>query len=626
MKTSFVRPKTAHQAFLIVSAIIATAASLHAQNLYWDTNGTTSGFGTSPLGVWGTNTYWNTDSAGGAGGTLANTTTTTSHTLHFGTEDNGFSVGPASNFVTFSTGTKSAGNITFGAANTAAVTINNGSALTLAGTSVITVNSSAGGNIAGVISGAGTSLTKEGTGALGLSGNASNYTGATIINSGRLNAQFILNGGSNSSIGASTSDASNLVLNGGTLRKNGSGGGTTNRLFTLGASSTIENNGTTDLIFNGSGNIAAAGSSDRSLTLAGTTTTVINSLALGLVDASGGGVVSLVKSDANTWSLSGTNTYTGGTTVSAGTLTMGSSSALGSTSGQLTVNGGTLNMANYNLTVGNLTGSGGVISGSSGNTTLTIGQGNTGGGDFQGSIQNGAAGTRALRKVGTATITLSGTNTYTGTTEVNNGKLVIGSGGSIHANSAVSVSDALGGSSTELVVNGTIHGTLNAATSTIVSGTGTIGGAATISGTLAAGNSTGTLTFANALNLASTTTYSYELTGGGTSADIVNVTGTLALADATLSLTQLGDFTAGDIFTLFAYDNAITGTFAGLAEGDTFNAAGGDWKIFYAATEAGLNTTTQSGFNYVNIQAIPEPRAALLGGLGLLLILRRKRG
>jgi autotransporter-associated beta strand protein len=282
-------------------------------------------------------------------------------------------------------------------------------------------------------------------------------------------------------------------------------------------------------------------------------------------------------------------------------------------------------MANYNLTVGNLTGSGGIISGSSGNTTLTIGQGNNGGGDFQGSIQNGAAGTRALRKVGTATITLSGTNTYTGTTEVNNGKLVIGSSGSIHANSAVSVTDALGGASTELVVNGTIHGTLNAATSTIVSGTGTIGGAATISGTLAAGNSTGTLTFSNALNLASTAIYSYELTGGGTSADLVNVTGTLALADATLSLTQLGDFTAGDIFTLFAYDNAITGTFSGLAEGDTFTAAGGDWKIFYAATEAGLNTTTQSGFNYVNIQAIPEPQAALLGGLGLLLLLRRKR-
>ena len=101
--------------------------------------------------------------------------------------------------------------------------------------------------------------------------------------------------------------------------------------------------------------------------------------------------------------LSVVNTYTGGTIVNAGTLQTNNTSALGSTSGQLTVNtGGTLNMNTVSLTVGNLTGTGGTITGISGNRTLTIGQGDTGGGNYQGSIQNGG-GTTALTKTGTGT-------------------------------------------------------------------------------------------------------------------------------------------------------------------------------------------------------------------------------
>ena len=62
--------------------------------------------------------------------------------------------------------------------------------------------------------------------------------------------------------------------------------------------------------------------------------------------------------------LNAVNTYTGGTIVNAGTLKTLNASALGSTSGQLTVNtGGTLKMNNNSLTVGNLTGTGGVING-----------------------------------------------------------------------------------------------------------------------------------------------------------------------------------------------------------------------------------------------------------------------
>ena len=148
-------------------------------------------------------------------------------------------------------------------------------------------------------------------------------------------------------------------------------------------------------------------------------------------------------------SLSSANTHTGGTIVNAGTLTMGNASALGSTSGQLTVNGGTLNMAANSLTVGNLTGTGGVINGTSGTRTLTIGQGDFGGGNYAGSIQNGAAGTTALTKTGTGTITLSGANSYTGATAVNAGKLFInGNHTSATGNVTVAADATLGGTGT----------------------------------------------------------------------------------------------------------------------------------------------------------------------------------
>src|SRR3546814_7172137 len=70
-----------------------------------------------------------------------------------------------------------------------------------------------------------------------LSGCDSSYTGTTTINAGSLYVDCLDNGGSNSSIGASGSVASNLVLNGGTLQYMGTGG-STDRQFTLGPSAT----------------------------------------------------------------------------------------------------------------------------------------------------------------------------------------------------------------------------------------------------------------------------------------------------------------------------------------------------------------------------------------------------
>lgn len=118
-------------------------------------------------------------------------------------------------------------------------------------------------------------------------------------------------------------------------------------------------------------------------------------------------------------SAAGSNTYTGGTIINAGTLRQGYANVLGALTNQLTVNtGGTLNMGGQALTVGNLTGTGGVIANGG---TLTIGQGDNGGGNFQGSIQNSTA----LTKTGAGTNTLSGANTYTGATTISGGGTLV---------------------------------------------------------------------------------------------------------------------------------------------------------------------------------------------------------
>ena len=80
---------------------------------------------------------------------------------------------------------------------------------------------------------------------------------------------------------------------------------------------------------------------------------------------------------------------------------------------------------------------------------MTIGQGDFGGGNYQGSIQNGAGGTTALTKTGTGTITLSGTNSYTGATAVNVGTLLInGNQTSAVGNVTVAADATLGGTGT----------------------------------------------------------------------------------------------------------------------------------------------------------------------------------
>ncbi len=110
------------------------------------------------------------------------------------------------------------------------------------------------------------------------------------------------------------------------------------------------------------------------------------------------------------------NNYTGGTIVQSGTLKANAAGVMGSSSGALTVSGGTLDLNGVSHTAGAVTISGGTIQ----SGTLT-GSSYTGEG---GTVSAVLAGSGAWTQT-SGTTTLSGNNTYTGTTTINGGLLVI---------------------------------------------------------------------------------------------------------------------------------------------------------------------------------------------------------
>jgi autotransporter-associated beta strand protein len=219
------------------------------------------------------------------------------------------------------------------------------------------------------------------------------------------------------------------------------------------------------------------------ITLAGSAT--INAAATTLISepiTDNGSGFALTKAGAGTLTLSGANTYSGGTIVSAGTLQIGASGTLPVAT--VTVNG-TLDLNGFNTTVNSLAGSGTVDSMIAGTVTLTVGT-NDGSGTFTGTIQN-SGGTLNLTKIGTGAQTLSG-YTYSGRTLVAGGSLNLSTavalpsspGDLVVSNGAVvnidaSIGTALPANNVTVGTNSTMNITvLNGYTALNVSGTLTV--------------------------------------------------------------------------------------------------------------------------------------------------------
>jgi len=126
----------------------------------------------------------------------------------------------------------------------------------------------------------------------------------------------------------------------------------------------------------------------------------------------------LNKLGANTLTLSGANTYSGGTVITAGTLLLGAANAIPASS-PVTVAGGVYNLGGYSPNNGPITMTSGVIT-NSGVGTLTGASYTFSGGTVYASL----AGSGALTNIG-GTTTLIGGNSYSGPTVIRGGTLTL---------------------------------------------------------------------------------------------------------------------------------------------------------------------------------------------------------
>lgn len=259
----------------------------------------------------------------------------------------------------------------------------------------------------------------------------------------------------------------------------------------------------------------------------GTIDTNGNNILVSTAIAGSGG---LTKAGTGILTVSGANSYVGGTTINAGTLRLAAGASL-PTTGALTVNGGTLDFNGNNVTIGSLAGAGGTLS--LGASTLTVAE--AGSTTFAGTL----TGTGGVTKTGTGTLNLTGANTYTGPTSVSGGRLAIN--GSITSNVTVGSGGNLGGA-------GTITGTVNN------------------SGTLAPGNSIGTLSVVGSYTQAAGSTYQVESNATG-QADRINVSGapgTATINGGTVAVlpSTSGPYAMSTTYTILNATGGVTGAFA----------------------------------------------------------------
>lgn len=167
------------------------------------------------------------------------------------------------------------------------------------------------------------------------------YTGNTTVTAGTLEVAKLADGGEPSSIGAASSDAANLKLGNGTTLLYTGEGDSTNRSFTINGTSTghqatINASGTDPVSFTNTASPAyGTNNQTRALNLRGSNTGA-NTLAAHIAN-NGSGTVSIGKTDAGTWVLSGNNSYTGMTTVIDGTLLVNGDQSLAT--GEVTIHG-----------------------------------------------------------------------------------------------------------------------------------------------------------------------------------------------------------------------------------------------------------------------------------------------
>lgn len=441
---------------------------------------------------------------------------------------------------------------------------------------------------------------------------------------------------------ASTGGANYTLVTGGSLRM--SPGGLIESVSATGSSSDIDRIMTTTYVDPGS-SFTIRNTGQRSLQMTyvrgnGTVyldgnSTSANNLIGGFNGTGTGG--SLVKNGTGYWKLNNTNnSMPAGVTINAGIFELGNNIAIPSGT-SLTMNGGTLQFGLDNMTIsptmtvggdfafasgtsapsfGNATFSGSVDLGGATRVISVVASSTSGGGGYDPRVfVSGVISNGGLTKAGAGYMVFTGNNTYTGTTTINDGYLVLGNNGTSGSLGSGAVVTTTG---TALVINRSNALTLN----NNISGTGDLAQIGPGATTLTGNNTyTGDTTVSDgSLILSDTSRLNFLIQGNGINNAIVG-TSTL-LMNGTFSF----DLTGADTTYGNSWDIVSMGTLA-ASYGSSFSVEGftygsGNWTYL----NGGKTWTYQESTGVLNV--IPEPSVVALVTLtcgGLLFGLRRRR-
>jgi autotransporter-associated beta strand protein len=514
-------------------------------------------------------------------------------------------------------------NVTFGTATASSYTFTNNSttnSLTFAGA----IQGGTGGT-----AGAKT-LTIGGAGAITING--------TIANGGATSLALTKNGNGTLTLTASNSYTGTTTINGGTL--------------VLGhATDTLSNTGFVDIV---SGTLSLGNNSDTvgnvvletgSLTGTGGTLTATNyDMRSGTVTANlAGNGTALFKSGSGGLSLTGTNTYTGGTTINGGDVTFNNSSALGtgtitfganafgidssslmstttvSLSNNIVVINDTQANPNRTATLGSFSTSASGANAYTGNITLNnslIIKSSLPTSNpllFSGTISG--TGGLSINPSGTLSpgaVQISGNNSYSGNTTVAAGTLLV-TGGVTGTSSATGTGSVTVSGSGTFLAGGSTTGTTGN-----MSGAVSIGSGSHLSpGTSGDGTGNTAILHTGALTLSSGSIFNVNLNGttAGSGYDQLIASSVTSINGSSLSLNIGGTLQVNDKFFIVENSSATSLAIGTFSQGATISSGGYTFAINYA--DNGDGGLVANDISLTVLTAVPEPGTWVGAGLAL---------